>query len=369
MPYQLKSLVLALLVPIIPCTAWTDDETSETASFRMFDNFEDQLRLDWKPLRPDPTHWSLTKHPGKLTVTTQYGSMHQRRDRPLTKNIFLVDRPASQRDGFVVTTCLERFQPTATWHQAGLILLDDEDNYMKFVLEFNNLTQHAAGVGPIWNLLREVDGKSSITKTLIQGDISPKLWMRLTTRGGFHEYATSTDGETFTVHGELAWGDGSPKSIGLMATNGGSEVTSEIDACFDFFELRSLTAEERSDPRFAERQKLVGSWKVTGCEMSGKSFEKAPLSKFWFTESTVVIVEEDGRLESEFSLDVSQTPKQLVLSSFLGQTGGQVRAIYECKGDQLKICISLKPETAAPTEFKTTKGDSCLFIQLEREED
>jgi len=365
----LGTLLLMSLIPIVSASVWADDDASETAEIRLFDDFESQLTLDWKPLRPDPTHWSLEKHPGKLTITTQFGSMHLRRDLPLTKNVFLIDRPVPLRDGFVVTTCLEGFQPTATWHQAGIVLFDDEDNYTKFVLEFNSRTAHASGVGPVWNLLREVAGESNITKTLIQGDVSPKVWMRLTTRGRFHEYATSTGGETFTVHGELPWGDGSPKSIGLMATNGSSELAGDIDATFDVFELRSLTTEERNDPRSVDRRKLVGSWKVTGCEISGKSFEKAPLSEFTFTESSVVIQEKERRLGSEFSLDASRRPKELHLSSFLGQTGLQVRAIYEFEGDQLKLCIALKPEAPAPTEFGTTQGDNRLFIRLERTKD
>jgi uncharacterized protein (TIGR03067 family) len=372
MSNHLQGLMITVHVLVLSCAATAqtpNDEAAATTSFRMIDEFDGQLSLDWKPLRPDPTHYSLSKSAGKLTVTTQFGSMHQRRDRPLTKNVFLVDRPPAQRDGFVVSTCLEGFQPTLTWHQAGLILLDDEDNYMKFVVEFNNRTEHAAGVGPIWNLLREVDGQSSITKTLIEGEVSPKVWLRLTTRGGFHEYATSTDGETFSVHGELPWGDGAPKSIGLMATNGGSETASEIDACFDFFELRSLTAEERNDARFLARQQLVGTWKVTGCEIAGKSFQKAPLSQFVFTEATVVVQEKERQLQSEFSLDVSKEPRQLVLSSFLGQTGRQVQAIYELERDTLKICFALQPETAAPSEFKTADGDSRMLVQLQRLEE
>ncbi len=301
-------------------------QSDEGTDLQIIDEFDGKLTLDWQTLRPDPSHYSLTKHPGELAITTQYGSMHLRRDRPLTKNLFLLDNPLMQQRGFVAAACLESFAPTTVWQQAGLIVFDDEDNYLKFVLEFNNRTEHAAGVGPIWNLLREVDGQSTITKALIEGEVKRRLWLRLTVRGNHYEYATSDDGETFTVHGELPWGDGSPKRIGLMATNGGSLTADEIDAQFDRFEVRSLTPEEKDEPRFVERQRLVGTWKVTSCELAGKPFENASLSRFVFTETSVTVEEKDKSLEGDYTLDVSKDPKQLALSAFLGLSSGQVMA-------------------------------------------
>jgi len=376
---NLKAVTALVVVCLVTSRAWSepqdpDDTTAaaqiaqptQPAEFRMLDEFDGKLALDWKPLRPDPSHFSLTKHPGKLAITTQFGSMHMKRDRPQTKNVFLLDNPSSEQRGFVATACLESFQPTTNWHQAGLMLLDDEDNYLKFVLEFNNHTEHPAGVGPIFNLLREVDGGSSITKTLIEGEVPGKLWLRLTTRGSHHEYATSTDGETFTVHGELPWSDGSPKQIGLMATNGSNAEAEEMDAQFDSFELRSLTPAELNEPRFVERRKLAGPWKVKSCQISGKSFEDAPLSRFIFAESKVTIEEKERELEAEYTLGISEKPKQLTLSSFLGQMSGQVRASYSLEGNALSICFAVRPGADAPGEFETKKGDGRLLVTLER---
>jgi len=341
-------------------------EADPAAEFRLLDEFDGKLALKWKPLREDPSHFSLTKHPGKLTITTQFGSMHQRRDRPQTKNVFLLDNPSSGQDGFVAIACLESFKPTTNWHQAGLMLFDDEDNYLKFVLELNNRTEHATGVGPIFNLLREVDGGSSITKTMIEGEVPRRVWLRLTTRGSHHEYATSTDGDSFTVHGELPWGDGSPKQIGLMATNGSNPNAAEIDAQFDSFEIRSLTPREMNEPRFVERRKLAGPWKVTSCEIGGKNLENAPLSRFVFVEGKVTIEEKEKALQAEYTLDVAGDPKQLMISGFLGQTGGQVKASYAIEDDTLTICFALRPAAEAPGEFETKKGDGRMLVTLER---
>jgi hypothetical protein len=53
-----------------------------------------------------------------------------------------------------------------------------------------------------------------------------------------YEFASSTDGNAYTVHGEQTWGSGEPKFLGLIAKNGGRQAA-ELDAQFEFFELRT----------------------------------------------------------------------------------------------------------------------------------
>jgi hypothetical protein len=48
---------------------------SDTFAFQAFDAFDGKLGLNWKPVRPDRSHVSLTKTPGALTITTQRGSI------------------------------------------------------------------------------------------------------------------------------------------------------------------------------------------------------------------------------------------------------------------------------------------------------
>jgi hypothetical protein len=206
-------------------------DPGQEVSLRVLDEFDGKVKLEWKPLRPDPTHFSLTEHSGKLTITTQNGSIHrdsEARQIPLAKNIFLLDNSLPHECGLVVTTCLDPFRPTAPWQQAGLILYDDDDNYLKWVCQSSRQGE------PELNLLREVGAQSSITKHPIDDDVPGRVWLRLTTRGNHHEYATSTDGRTFTVHGELPWGSGPPKRIGLVAKNGGRPHAAEIGVKFDF---------------------------------------------------------------------------------------------------------------------------------------
>src|SRR5262249_11657017 len=42
------------------------------------DSFDGKLSLDWKVVRPDPTHVSLKKVPGAMVITTQRESIHGR---------------------------------------------------------------------------------------------------------------------------------------------------------------------------------------------------------------------------------------------------------------------------------------------------
>ena len=70
--------------------------------FLAFDDFDGRLGLNWKPVRPDPSHVSLTKEPGKLTITTQRGSIHgEELKDPFgegiqAKNLYLIDNPLAE---------------------------------------------------------------------------------------------------------------------------------------------------------------------------------------------------------------------------------------------------------------------------------
>ncbi len=205
--------------------------------FLAYEGFDGKLRLNWKPVRSDETHVSLTAHRGKLTITTQRGTIHgdeKAAGEPSAKNLFLIDDPLSKDADFVMTTCISDFTPTAAYQQAGLLCYDDDDNYAKFSYEYN----WSKGSGQHFILVLETDAKPQHFPAAEVSDLK-RVWMRLTKHGKTYEYATSTDGKTFTIHGVQEWGDGAPKKLGLVAKNGGPDGVPEIEAQFDFFELRS----------------------------------------------------------------------------------------------------------------------------------
>ena len=267
--------------------------------FLAFDGFDGQLGLNWRPVRHDPSHVSLSKNPGRLTVTTQRGSIHgptpagvkDSAADPRTKNLFLIDNLLARDSDFVATTCVVGFRPARQYQQAGLVLYDDDDHYLKWTYEFNDgflrqaalpdrkrlaeityeRVKLAPGTAPdprvetkpkkeydriAWvNVAlansREESGlpyfiavgkTDGIPEHFIAAEAAPNLprvWLRVTKRGNLYDCATSTDGDRFVKRGTVDWGKGGPKRIGLIAQNGGEPGVPETDAAFEFFELRA----------------------------------------------------------------------------------------------------------------------------------
>ncbi|MDB5309525.1 MAG: hypothetical protein JWO38_3727, partial [Gemmataceae bacterium] len=217
----------------------TPRDTPDRLRFVAVDGFDGRLGLNWKPVRPDGLHVSLRKHPGRLTITTQKGTIHEQteKDDPAlaARNIYLIDNPLAPGGDFVAATCLVGFRPTAEFHQAGLILYDDDDNYLKWVEQYNWKKE----AGECFALVVETGGKRQPKYDHTDADPGlDKVWLRLTKRGNTYDCAVSTDGVRFVTHTTAEWGKGGPKRLGLIAKNGGRDVP-EIDAQFEFFELRA----------------------------------------------------------------------------------------------------------------------------------
>jgi len=206
----------------------------EEARLLAFDDFDDKLSLDWTILHADPSHCSLTKKPGYLTITTQKGGFIMSATN--FKNLFLIDNPAVGGGDFEITTCIVDFVPTANYHQAGLVCFNDEDNYIKWTYEWNGSRRQR-----VFALIRETQGSVRPHTYVLNIPEAERVWFRLSKRGNRYMYSTSTDGKSFHAHGDLQWGDGVPKSVGFVAANADYPAP-EIDAAFDFFEVRAISA-------------------------------------------------------------------------------------------------------------------------------
>jgi ankyrin repeat protein/beta-lactamase regulating signal transducer with metallopeptidase domain len=226
-----------------------------------YDDFDAKLNLNWNILHVDPTHWSLSKKPGTLTITTQDGTFH--RGRTDYKNLFLIDCPTAWGEDFQVTTCILSFNPVAEWNEAGLICWNDEDNNLKLDYEW-----HTLGGNPetppqrIFTVAAETQDSGGVlfrTTSFRADQQLEKVWLRVTKRGNKYTFQTSTDGKSFVPlesesvilrygtpflfpEGEpnLTWGDGTVRRVGFFANNGSRDGAPEIDASFDFFEVKAL---------------------------------------------------------------------------------------------------------------------------------
>lgn len=228
-----------------------DEDQKRSMLGRAFDGFDGQFDLNWDVLGDDPSHWSLSKVPGTLTITTQTGSFT--RSRTDYKNMFLVDCPVTGSKDFQVTTCLKSFKPVEFWNQAGLILWDDADNHLAFVYEY--------GEGPPVRITGEprqfttaIEMSGSVRHAWFRAEQEPdELWLRLVKRSNWCELYASTDGKTFhpvelilsrygRFGNRVPWPRGSVKRVGLYANNGGATGAREVEASFDFFEVETLSA-------------------------------------------------------------------------------------------------------------------------------
>ncbi|WP_461507485.1 DUF1349 domain-containing protein [Rhodopirellula baltica] len=324
------------------------------------DEFDVQLSEQWNPVRPDPERFSLNRHPGKLTLVTHHGDIVgdvRKRRAPLAKNLFLIPNPAEGDGDFVVTTCVESFRPTMKYQQAGLLIYDGDDNYLKFDLESNGST-------PGFKHIREQDA-FRLYDTDPKIKPADRVWFRLVKRGNVYERAYSTDGKKFEVFGEAVWGDGSPLQVGIIAFNGPREAD-EIEASFDFFRVRKLTREERDDPAYLQRQKIAGSWDVVKTRASGEDLVEGPISEFRFDGGDVSFVIQGERTEVDFMLDIESEPNGFTMSSLTVGATDPVHGNYELNEDQLVLCLSLPPGTPAPQELGSSPGDGRILMTLKR---
>jgi len=76
--------------------------------------------LNWEIIRPDKDHYSLTKNPGKLTITTQRGTIHADVEHDAVsegiraKNIFLVHNPMAADSDVGITLAVSKSSPPST---------------------------------------------------------------------------------------------------------------------------------------------------------------------------------------------------------------------------------------------------------------
>ncbi|MEO9593009.1 DUF1349 domain-containing protein [Rhodopirellula bahusiensis] len=325
-----------------------------------FDGFDGKVDARWDPIRPDPNRVSLISHPGKLTLKTHFGGIGgnaRNRRMPLTRNLYMVPNPAKDGGDFVVTTCVEAFRPVKLYQQAGLMIYDDDDNYLKFDFEHSG---HEAG----FKHMREKD-TYRLVDTHDFMEAPDQLWIRLIKRGNVYERAYSTDGKTYEIMGEAVWGDGSPQHLGIVACNGPLQGN-EIEAQFDFFRIRELTPKERQDPGYLQRQKLAGSWDVVSTRASGGDLPESPITEFNFDGGNVSFLIQNELTEVDYSLNVESEPKGFVMSSLTVGAKEPVNGNFSIEGDQLILCLSLPPGTPAPNKLETLENDGRILLTLER---
>ncbi len=123
-------------------------------------------------------------------------------------------------------------------------------------------------------------------------------------------------------------------------------------------------AAEKVTPKDAAAA-LVGGYTVVSGEKYGEKepAERVEGTSVRFTEDRIIVTDKDKTevYGSQYTLDTSESPYRITMTSKLGPSEGKIaKGLIEKKGDTLRLIYAL-PDGEAPTEFKT-KAKQLMFV-------
>lgn len=189
------------------------------------------LGADWSWIREDPSHWSLAAYPGLMRITTQDGSLYGAGGD--TPNLLLQPTPMGD---FAVETAVY-FSPSENYHNAGLLIYLDDDNYLKLTRAFCDQPPNCVGNAVYFD--HEADGAvvGSNFATVTVG-INPTYLRIIRIGGTYTAYTSSTSGNWTMVGSHTP--EFTPTHIGFVSGSSNTGA-SEIPADFSYFALDDRT--------------------------------------------------------------------------------------------------------------------------------
>jgi uncharacterized protein (TIGR03067 family) len=111
-----------------------------------------------------------------------------------------------------------------------------------------------------------------------------------------------------------------------------------------------------------EQEMLQGTWSVVAAEKDGAADESIKTDKLVIAGDKITVKKGSGGDEepAPFTIDATKQPKRLDITA-KGQT---ILAIYEIKGDELKLCFS---RDERPTDFTTKAGSNRMLVTLKKD--
>ena len=206
----------------IPISTATDNSFSipATTSTTWIDNFDGSaINTRWTWVGEDPTHWSLIARLGFLRIVTSRNS-----SVGVPKNILVQSMPLND---FAIQTLLT-FKPTQDGHFAGLLIMQDANNFLKLG-RTNNSGQDSL---VFW--LKEQGNWSDTGMPSIQ-PTQDDYYLQIVSHGRSYSGSISTNGKDWQSLGTLTI-NFTPTVIGLLAIDESAGLE-EIPADFDFFKL------------------------------------------------------------------------------------------------------------------------------------
>ncbi len=130
--------------------------------------------------------------------------------------------------------------------------------------------------------------------------------------------------------------------------------------------LRAFSADSSDDAKAVQ-----GTWKPAKAELAGRLMDEAVVK-------TISLKLEAGKYEvfvgdkpdkGTYTLDSTAKPKEMTVTGTEGPNHGKTfPAIYELKGDTLRICYDLSG-AKRPTEFKSVAGTKLYLVTYKRAKD
>ena len=196
-----------------------------------------KLQPGWSWYHRNPKTSSLTKHPDFLHLE---GSHEIAANCTGVENFLLRKSPAGD---FEITTAVQ-IRPKVNYQEAGLIVFNDADNYMKLDVVFNsmdvvfnsNLWGPTTGV----ELLREQSAVFNPTPwPNSKWKWGKTAYLRISRVENSYSGYYSSNGTGWHPVGELEAGNLSHLRIGLFAMSGCGDTTQfpPVSADFDFFRI------------------------------------------------------------------------------------------------------------------------------------
>ncbi|MBI4559075.1 MAG: carboxypeptidase regulatory-like domain-containing protein [Candidatus Hydrogenedentes bacterium] len=341
----------------------------------------------WRWVRENPTHWSLTAVPGTLRIITESKDLW----------FFINDAPIllqpAPSGNFEISTRITT-NPTESHQQGGLIMYNDDDNYLRLTYGFIagalrfEFGQEVAGV--FSSVLLDAPGPGPYFLKIIKFEQD------------FIAYF-SPDGTVWTLIGRHSAVPVAVKEIGLSAFNGTLAVVAEIPTDFDFFHaenaipgairgsvkgaatdspLDCASVRVQADDGSLERIVIVdasGNFEINNLPAGG--FVVEAFSPGYDTGAQEVGVSSGAITIANFSLAAAYAPLQIfgVVSDDLGRKLGGIRVDALIGGevfDTTYTCIEGDYEFRGLVAKATTVTVQCtspnyetVWYQVEAEPD
>jgi uncharacterized protein (TIGR03067 family) len=121
-----------------------------------------------------------------------------------------------------------------------------------------------------------------------------------------------------------------------------------------------------------ELGKLQGTWEITEITDSGRPVpeDKFKGATFVFRKDTLTMIGPDGKKEGEYGIRVD-FPQQPQAMDLVGPGSKYMKeeitpAVYELKGDTMRICIPRRGAPRRPTAFESPPRSGMNLVTLKR---